>query len=541
MASEEISFKLGLDAKPFQRGLTSLRTQVGDAAQGFKASLLAGFSVAGALAGLRAMGERCVELKRKAEDLGVSTSFMQGVERLAVKFGGTAESAQAALQKLSEKIGEARTEGGAAEEMFTRLGISLYDATGRARTNQEIFKAVADAYRNSSDAATKSALAFAVFGRAGRDVNNILEMGGSALDDYIAKQEAAGKILSAREVNAVANSWQDVNAALKMSGGWLENLAAKGTLAFLTITKLGSAIVATGGRGWSQVFREEMRKLQGEAPETGTRQQDEAKRAVAQAAELGRLSEQREKVLRAQLDDEGKLRALAEDQRRIAAQMANLEPASLKFKSAELKLLESQAESRRLSEGIEKRMLALAEKRGELEKERAGIIADVNAKRIERLLYTRDELKSLKPDDIIPQHRKLFTAQQKQLGNIETLEGFGRDARSKGNLEYARRIDLLVERLLRNVTLLKPDDRLPWREQEKRLAELNAQLGPPQPGVAVGAPLPGVQQFAAGIRALQPGPINPLQTALDNLAADVKRLRDLSEGRGLNVQPRMGR
>ena len=283
--SEDIKFKLGLDGTAFKRGVTSAKADLkrftAETAQSWKQA----FSVGAAVAGLKVLGDKMLELRRSAEDLGVSTDFLQSIGRMAVKFGGQSEDANNALMKLAETIGQARTEGGAAEEKFTRFGVSLYVINGQAKTTEEIFKDIANRYRNSSDAATKAALALEFFGKTGRNINNILGEGADGIDTYTKNMMRLGLIASASNVNEIADAWSNVKTSVSGIGATLVGSLLK---AYNFIPKLAGALSAVvfGNAG----LRESMRALRaGTEPEKRATKSEDAR-----MREIARLEKQRE-------------------------------------------------------------------------------------------------------------------------------------------------------------------------------------------------------------------------------------------------------
>ncbi len=532
-----------MDTKGFQQGLAEAKKGAAEL-PGFLAKIGTGLSLAAAGEALRRFGGEMAALQRKAEDLGTGTSFLQGVEKLATKFGGSAEQADAALQKLLEKIGQARTEGGEAEALFNRFGIALYDTAGQARTNEEVFKSIADAYAHASDAATKAALAEAFFAKTGKEVNNILAMGGKGLDEYTAKAEAAGKIISAREVAATAATWKDFNAGLKIAGGWFEWLAGKAAYALQFIVKMVSAIAASPGGGWAKNLAEDMKKLQAQETERGNRSDDQAAKQAAQATTLGQLAEQRQKLLDAQLGDEARLAALLAQQRDIQGQMQGLDVRSVEFKKLELSFIEKGAEARKIQLGIQQQQNREAEKLAGLEKRRQEILQAIADKRAEKLFLSREELRGVDLATVNPAKRRQFAAQQKDETEISALEKLSEQHRLAGNFEYARRLNLYIERRLAALTLVKQDERFPFRAEVKQLAEIQQQAGQLPPGaraalVAQGVAI-AVPQAIAGAAAGQANLPDPL-AKFDAMAADLKALRNLSEGNGLAVKPKFAR
>ena len=98
-------------AQPFERGLASVKSQVNSLGEEKWSAFKKAFTFGAIVESIREVGTSMVELKRTAEDRGVSTDFLQGFRNATKKFGNTAEDADNALDKLLVKIGEAREQG----------------------------------------------------------------------------------------------------------------------------------------------------------------------------------------------------------------------------------------------------------------------------------------------------------------------------------------------------------------------------------------------------------------------------------------------
>ena len=353
---EDLQFRAGLDASAMRRGLTSLRADAKGFASKMAMDWKQAFSIAAIVAGLRELGQGMVELRRSAEDLGVSTDFLQSVGRMAVKFGGTAEDANAALMKLNESIGQARTEGGAAAEKFDRFGISLYDANGAAKSSEEVFKEISTAYRNSSDAATKAALAFEFFGRAGRNINNILGEGADGIDAYTAKMKSLWLVSDPAQVDALADAWTRLKTGL---GGLSSNIVGRAVqgLAF-TFANLGalssgaSSLDALNIAARQTILGEQAAQSAASAAEQTERQRKEAEKLVETEDKIAKLwrdslaDTEDEKLAALKLDVQAARDALHAENDRIkrAEKLLQLEQAKIKVQEQERKIAKDAAD-----------------------------------------------------------------------------------------------------------------------------------------------------------------------------------------------------
>lgn len=476
MAREEISLKLGLDAKGFQRGITSIKSQVNDLATEKWSAFKKALSIGAAVEGVRRLGEAMLELRRRSEDIGASTDFLQSFDMMAVKFGGSAETANNALLKLTETIGQARTEGGAAEEKFKRFGIALYDVNGQSRTTEEVFKAIADAYKNSSDAATKAALAFEFFGKTGRDVNNILGEGSAGIDAYTEKMKSLGLVASAANVNAVADAWNNLKANIAGASATLTGSLIR----FLSLPFSFSGALS-GGAGISGALdiADELSSGSGQT-ERGNEAQDRARREADELEKIEDINQRIAKVRRdaaATTEDEtiANLRLevdlardamQAEDERvKRAEKLLKLEEAKAKLGEAERKrdVEAAKAKDREREAEVQDhiaKMDRLAELMGQQRDQRQQAVES-------RFRFSLQELAEANPNQFRGNVRRdIFGARE-----VQRLEQQARWQNLFGTEAERDRLQAMADERRQQIGLLRSDEKYQFRELEKSGSE----------------------------------------------------------------------
>jgi hypothetical protein len=434
------------------------------------------------------LGDKMLELRRSAEDLGVSTDFLQSIGRMAVKFGGQSEDANNALMKLAETIGQARTEGGAAEEKFTRFGVSLYDINGQAKTTEEIFKDIANRYRDSSDAATKAALALEFFGKTGRNINNILGEGADGIDTYTKNMMRLGLIASASNVNEIADAWSNVKTSVSGIGATLVGSLLK---AYNLVPKLAGALSAVvfGGAG----LKEALRTLR-----TGNESPDKraTKSEDARMREIARLEKQREqdakdiekiKERHAELDYEAyetadKIAYLEyeiAEARHVMLDAAKSEKevldAQLKIREKEIQIAKlKEKEQKKIAEHVEDEEKAIqdvinarkVEFMNLLDKFKASKVA-VGATIADRMKYTEEEFANANLRGIVdPETRRQAAIYQRQVMPAKRRAQF---ERNRGNFQAAIAAETQAQQIMAGL------DRMQGSDAAAQLVELKKQ------------------------------------------------------------------
>lgn len=375
--ANDIEIRAGMDTSQVSKAITAVKSDVKSFAQSTANSWKEAFTVGAVVAGFQELVAKMKEIKRTAEDVGTSTDFLQTLEKMAVKFGGTAEDANAALIKLAETIGQARMEGGAAAEKFAKFGIELYKAGGVAKTTEEIFKEIATAYRGSEDAATKAALAFEFFGRTGRNINNILAEGAVGIDALTEKYKTFGAIVSSENIDRlieVSNDLKVFGVTVGSVVGWVLRLID-------AINQLGYSFMYLSN-GFPKFF-ESLDRLFGGSLFGVPIDNEQVVRASVQAQEIARATGARIADINERIEKE----------KRDAA--AKTEEDKLKNLEAERDLILNKIERTRDVVKLKELELELVKKHNEIEKQNGKIKDGQRAEFDRRVKAEQDALKVL--------------------------------------------------------------------------------------------------------------------------------------------------
>lgn len=468
--SEDIKFKLGLDGTAFKRGVTSAKADLkrftAETAQSWRQA----FSVGAAVAGLKVLGDKMLELRRSAEDLGVSTDFLQSIGRMAVKFGGQSEDANNALIKLAETIGQARTEGGAAEEKFTRFGVSLYDINGQAKTTEEIFKDIANRYRGASDAATKAALAFEFFGKTGRNINNILGEGADGIDSYTAQMQKFWLIASPENVNALADAWSRLKTNVSGFAANVLGSAASG-LEF-SFGLLGALSSGANVRDALNAATEAAGFSGRQNAERATQEADQKERLVKEAQKLSEIEEKIAKT--------GKEALIETDEQRLAFLKDEVQAArdAMQAETDRVKRAEKRLELEKAQVKVQEQQKKIAADAAALQMERMDRMGALLEQRktaqetiADRTRFSMEELAGANLRGVSdPALRSdiLKARQVRELtGRAEQLRLSGR----AGSLQQAAELFTKADQIRQGITSLRSEDRL--TSMDRNIAEVN--------------------------------------------------------------------
>ena len=131
-----------------------------------------------------------------AEQLGVTTKFLQASQFAAVQSGVKLEQLEAGYSKFSQKMGEAAEGSKEMVEALDKLGIKNLDVAGKLRPTEALMEDVARAIVSIEDPARRSAAAVDFFGKAGTRMLPMLKDIANGADSMAERAKAAGTMIS---------------------------------------------------------------------------------------------------------------------------------------------------------------------------------------------------------------------------------------------------------------------------------------------------------------------------------------------------------
>jgi len=131
------------------------------------------------------------------------------------------------LDGLKLKLGELNKQVAESGSAFTKIGVSLKDANGKVRPFNDILLQTADRFKEMPDGAKKTSLALELFGRSGKDMIKVLNLGSDGIGDLTARADKLGLTLNSKTIGSVMKyvqaqkDLQDSSDALKIAVGTL--------------------------------------------------------------------------------------------------------------------------------------------------------------------------------------------------------------------------------------------------------------------------------------------------------------------------------
>lgn len=161
----------------------------------------AGAFIASALAAgafsnfIRSSIDAADEARKSAQATGLAVKQYTALQYAAKLAGVGTGELDSGLSRFNRTIDEAANGGKAQVEAFDRIGVSVLDAGGKLKSNQQIFAEVATRFQEMPDGVQKSALAMELFGRSGTKLIPLLNGGAAGLEELRKEAEALGLVI----------------------------------------------------------------------------------------------------------------------------------------------------------------------------------------------------------------------------------------------------------------------------------------------------------------------------------------------------------
>lgn len=176
-----------------------------------------------------------------AATLGTDANFLLSVRYAASQVGASAEMADKALSEMNIRMAEAGEDGNKTGDALRELGLDIGKLQKLDTASQ--FATISQAFSKYSGSVNKAKIATDIFGKAGRKIPNLLNLGKEGLQGYAQAAKEAGYLLSDSDMlmgDAFDEAMGQFNLALEGS----RNIIGRELLPVLTelMTSLGSFI-----------------------------------------------------------------------------------------------------------------------------------------------------------------------------------------------------------------------------------------------------------------------------------------------------------
>lgn len=125
--------------------------------------------------------ERADALADFAQQIGTTANELKGLRFAAEIAGSSADAIDVALNKMIQKLGQAREGNDEVEQAFLSAGLDVDKLAGKSAV--EALKDIADAFTQIPNPADQAALAVDLFGKQGASLLNVLRLGRGGIEE----------------------------------------------------------------------------------------------------------------------------------------------------------------------------------------------------------------------------------------------------------------------------------------------------------------------------------------------------------------------
>lgn len=239
---------LGLDAAGFESGLKKSGKSLDTFGAGFARAGVAVAAAATAMGGALAYSmkgaiDNADKLSKMSQKIGIPVEELSALKHAADLSGVGIDELQKGIGKLSKTMVEAAAKPTSeAAYAFRALGVSVTDSSGKLRTSSSVFESIAEKFSGLKDGAGKTAVAMALFGRAGADLIPLLNSGRDGIREMMDEAAKLGIVIDTKTGKAA----EAFNDNLTRLGRAKDGLILKLTAGLLPqLENLTNSLVAT--------------------------------------------------------------------------------------------------------------------------------------------------------------------------------------------------------------------------------------------------------------------------------------------------------
>lgn len=142
------------------------------------------------------------ELLTLSSQTGLSTETLQELNYASELLDVSTETVTSSMTKLLRNMDSARDGSASAQQAFEDLGISIYDANGELRDNEEVFWDAIDALGEISNETERDAAAMELFGKSSKELNTLIDAGSESFYQLAEEAKNVGYVMSDETLEA---------------------------------------------------------------------------------------------------------------------------------------------------------------------------------------------------------------------------------------------------------------------------------------------------------------------------------------------------
>lgn len=182
-------------------------------------------------------------IDKMSQKIGISREAYQELDFICSQSGTSVDNLQAGMKTLTTQLTNAANGSAASAEMFEKLGVSVTNADGSMRSQEDVMFDTMAALQGMENQTEKARLATQLFGRSGTELMPLLNGAAGSIDDMKQQAHDLGLVMSDEAVDAGVE-YTDKLDQVKRS--FAAAAAEAGTKMLPILTKLGDWLIEKG-------------------------------------------------------------------------------------------------------------------------------------------------------------------------------------------------------------------------------------------------------------------------------------------------------
>ena len=182
---------------------------------------------------------------------GISTDSLQKMEYMAGLIDTDVSTITGSMTKMTTKMASG-------SKSFEDLGVSIRDANGELRDNEDVFYDVIDALGKIDNPTERDAKAMEIFGKSAQDLNPMIEAGADRLKELGDEAVATGYVLGEDAITGLTDVSDAMERMEKAGESAKRNAVAAMAPAILSMTEMAVPAMQTFAQNFGAMFSGEM-------------------------------------------------------------------------------------------------------------------------------------------------------------------------------------------------------------------------------------------------------------------------------------------
>lgn len=175
------------------------------------------------------------ELMTMSSVTGIAVETLQEMNYASELLDVSTDTMTGAMTKLTKNMSSAADGSESMMANFEALGVSVTDASGQLRDNEDVFWDAIDALGNIQNETERDAAAMEIFGKSARELNPLIEAGSGAFEELADEAHEVGYVMS----DDMVESFGDLDDNMvRLSNGAQAAKQAMGTVLLPILTQL---------------------------------------------------------------------------------------------------------------------------------------------------------------------------------------------------------------------------------------------------------------------------------------------------------------